>query len=117
MNNGLWAVEFFANTGIAGSGVVALQNGVIFGGDHSYYYFGDYQITVPNPLLPQELLRGNARIRHYFGRRSGVFGDLDELNLRVECAVGSPWIMGHGYDPSAPERRLNLRLRLLEQLP
>jgi hypothetical protein len=117
MINGLWAVEFFTNTGLTGSGVVALQNGSVFGGDQSYYYFGRYQITVPNPLLGQELLRGNVRIRHYHGERSNVFGDLDEFNLRLECAVGSPWIMGHGYDPSAPERRLSLRLRLLEQLP
>ena len=118
MKNGLWAVEFFANTRIGGSGVVALENGRIVGGDHSYYYFGSYEIVMPNALAPwQEILRGNLRVKHYHGERSNIFGPIDVLNLRLEGAVGSPWIMGHAYDPSARERRLSLRLRLLEELP
>ena len=116
MKNGLWAVEFFASTEVTGSGVMALENGRTLGGDHSYYYFGIYTI-VDSLAIGQEMLRGEVRIRHYHGERSNVFGPVDELNLRLECAVGSPWIMGHGYDPSAPERRLSLRLRLLEELP
>jgi T3SS negative regulator,GrlR len=116
MKNGLWAVEFFTNTGITGSGVVALENGRILGGDHSYYYFGSYTI-VASLAIDQEILRGEVQIRHYHGERSNVFGPVDELNLRLECAVGSPWIMGHGYEPSVPDRRLSLRLRLLEELP
>ena len=42
--NGLWTAEFGTTTGMFGGGVVVFRDGIIMGGDGTYYYTGKYNL-------------------------------------------------------------------------
>ncbi|MFZ0564190.1 MAG: GrlR family regulatory protein, partial [Terriglobales bacterium] len=43
--DGLWTVEFASSIGSFGGGVTVFKDGKISGGDNTYFYLGEYQIT------------------------------------------------------------------------
>src|SRR5437763_4531778 len=42
--DGLWTAEFGSDTGMFGGGVAVFRAGKIVGGDHTYYYVGEYTL-------------------------------------------------------------------------
>jgi hypothetical protein len=43
--NGLWTAEFGSSAGMFGGGVAVFKDGTIMGGDGTYYYVGQYELT------------------------------------------------------------------------
>ncbi len=43
--DGLWTAEFGSSAGGFGGGVATLQGGTITGGDGTYFYVGNYEVT------------------------------------------------------------------------
>jgi hypothetical protein len=70
MLDGLWSVQFYvppSGSAVFGSGVVVFNNGSIRGGDSTYYYTGNYQIT-------NGQFKANVSIIHYSGPYNNVLG-------------------------------------------
>jgi len=107
--DGLWGVEFFANTDQSGSGVIAFQNGQCFGGDTQYYYFGKY-------TLANDTIAVNLRVSHFHGEPSSIFGPIKHFHLSITARISEPWIMGQGQVAEIPYQRLSFRLKRLEYL-
>ena len=58
--NGLWTASFASGTDDSGAGVVMLLNGIILGGNSSYYYTGTYFMDGPS-------FKGRMTATHFFG--------------------------------------------------
>jgi hypothetical protein len=105
---GLWTAEFSTGSD-AGAGVVVFTDGKVLGGDNRYYYDGTYS-------QQGAFLHGEIVAKHYSGPPRNVFGSFSSVRLILEGSIGGDLIVAYGYDPSAPQRRLSIRLRRVKSL-
>ncbi len=80
MIEALWSIEFIANTGDFGAGVVVFESGRLFGGDSGYFYVGNYRISAG--ILTAEVI-----VNHYSGPFNSVFGSLTKFTLSLSGQV------------------------------
>lgn len=111
MIEGLWSVEFYANTGYVGAGVIVFETQRIFGGDSTYYYLGDYLIDNKTGNV-----HANVTVKHYFGPKNNVFGSVDNINLVVAGPVEDPMIVV-ALVANDPNKNLTARLTKRAELP
>ena len=75
MVQGFYKLEFHS-TSDYGHGVVILENGLVRGGDASYYYTGEYA------LKSQELVVELSSI-HYAGALNNILGAIERSDFRL----------------------------------
>ena len=108
--NGLWTATFSSGKDDSGAGVVALLNGVILGGNSSYYYTGTYVLDGPS-------FKGRMTATHFFGDLSKIFGPLRSIRLTIEGTGTEQVILAQGFAPTEPSRRINIRLQRVKEMP
>jgi hypothetical protein len=108
--NGLWTASFSSETEDSGAGVVVLLDGVILGGNSSYYYTGTYFLEGPS-------FKCRMTATHFFGDLSKIFGPLRSIRLAVEGTGTEQAILAQGYAPTEPSRRINIRLQRVKEFP
>lgn len=111
MIEGLWSVEFGANTGYDGAGVVVFESQRVFGGDASYYYVGNYSID--NNLI----LTAEINVSHYNGPLNNVFGPVKEITIVVAGKTATPSMIIEGSVKGRPDLKIALRLTKRAELP
>lgn len=72
----LWSLKFESDIGAYGGGVVAFQNGKVFGGDLQYTYIGTYSIS-------GNVFSVKARISLYAGEPNSIFGPIASFNVKL----------------------------------
>src|SRR5713101_127037 len=87
---GLWSVEFISSpqsqgqmwSGV-GAGVVVLETWKLFGGDSTYFYLGTYSFNAGK-------LTAIVDVKHYYGPRNAIFGDLEQFRLNLRQVDRQP---------------------------
>ena len=81
MIEALWSVKFVVpKNRDYGAGVVVLENGLIRGGDSSYYYLGDFSIK-------EGVITASVSVNHYFGEMNNVFGPIKHINVDLSGKI------------------------------
>jgi len=101
--NGLWTAAYSTHYG-AGTGVVVLRDGILMGGDTSYYYTGDY-------IVDGTSLDVNLVANHFAGPTNNVFGNLRQVRLRIRGSWNVSLIMAQGYNVDRPQDRGTFKLQ------
>lgn len=102
MRDGLYRVEFAAQAG-AGTGVVHLMGGQLWGGDSAMYYVGTYTVSAND-------FKAELQVdRHSDAGMVSVLGK-DRSRLFVEGKVSGDIVEGKGTVPDAPHVQFNARL-------
>lgn len=101
MVEGLWSVRFFADEQPHGAGVVILQAGRVFGGDSSFMYRGNYQMS-------SDLIHLYLDIdKHYFAEGNSL--DLpDSYQLELNGTPGGNTFTVEGHVVGHPERKVRV---------
>jgi hypothetical protein len=90
--DGLWTVEFGSSAGIFGGGVAFFRDGRIFGGDATYYYVGEYNLT-------KNGFHATLRVSPFIPGARSVFGTVSQdLTLELDgsfTAAGQATAQGH----------------------
>ncbi len=112
MIEGLWSVAFVSTQENFGAGVVIFETGRVLGGDASYYYVGDYNVTNGE-------LRANVHVTHFFGEPHSVFGNLRKFELSVSGRMPPEGrtIEATGHLVQDPRQQIAFRFQKLEELP
>lgn len=77
MAQGLFAVNFTANRGNFGRGVIVITpEGRVYGGDADYYYRGTLEEN-------GGALSGTIVVANHSGERNSVFGPIAQFSLRI----------------------------------
>ena len=105
--DGIWAAEFIV-PGDMGTGVVFLQNGLIFGGDTGYYYKGNFK-------LESDQIVGRVTISHHSGEKVSIFGPISSITMELEGRYGEPWIVGQLRHPANFSVSASVKLRRIER--
>ncbi len=110
MIEGLFAVQFTANMGNFGRGIVVFTpDGKVYGGDADYFYKGVLQQN-------GDEVSGQISVANHSGTPSSVFGPVNSFNLRVSGrATGSQFVLT-GEVVEMPGMRLNINCRKVDEL-
>jgi hypothetical protein len=90
---GLWTVEFGSSTGMFGGGVAVFRDGIIWGGDGTYYYEGKYQLagnTFKATLRITPFIAGAQSVFKTVGRQLTLELDGSLTNANQAVAQGHP---------------------------
>ena len=95
--DGLWTVEFASSIGSFGGGVTVFKDGKISGGDNTYFYVGEYQVTSTN-------FRATLRVAPFIQGAPSVFNTKDQaLNLELTGSLtGGDQLIAQGTAREAP---------------
>ena len=74
MVDGLWTVEFSSSLGLAGKGVLVIEDNRLLGGDAGYYYHGTFNLEKGN-------FTGELTITRYDKTSISVFGNRDKFSF------------------------------------
>lgn len=110
MIEALWSVEFVANTQGVGSGVVVVENGKVLGGDAQFFYVGHCKVE-------NGVLNATAKITHYAGAPSSVFGPAKEYNISVSGTPAHDSFVLHGHVVEAPQLKISIHFTRRAELP
>lgn len=77
MLEAMWAVYFVNETNSKfGAGIIVLENGLIRGGDSSYYYLGNYRVK-------DDIFYAEVDVNHYFGQKNNISGPYDKVKVTL----------------------------------
>jgi hypothetical protein len=95
--DGLWTVEFASSIGSFGGGVTVFKGGQISGGDNTYFYVGEYQVTGTN-------FRATLKVAPFIKGAPSVFNTKDQtLTLELTGAVtGGDRLIAQGVAKELP---------------
>lgn len=110
MIEGLFAVNFSANVGNFGRGVVAfMPDGRVHGGDADYFYHGTLQSS-------GEEVAGQITVSNHSGERNSVFGPVSSFTLRVRGHAAGDNFTLVGEVVEMQGMTLNVRCRKVSEL-
>ncbi len=113
MIEGLWSISFASveqpETQV-GAGVVVFETLRIFGGDSLYFYIGNYSISNGN-------ISAEARVNHYFGPPSSIFGTLEQYTVVFSGPIAPNEFYVGGYVKENPAMKLVVKLVKRAELP
>ena len=93
MIEGFWTIRFQGVAG-AGSGVLTLMNGTVFGGDTSFLYQGTYSLEGQN-------LTAKVQVKRFAPALPSLMGK-DEYSLELKGTIHGSTIMLTGSTPGIP---------------
>jgi hypothetical protein len=95
--DGLWTAEFGSSTGISGGGVAIFRDGLIWGGDATYYYTGSYTVAGKE-------FKASLTIFPYIEGAESVFGTIGkELTIDLQGSlVSEREAIAQGYPRGMP---------------
>ena len=95
--DGLWTAEFGSSNGISGGGVAVFRDGLIFGGDATYYYTGSYRVV-------GKTFTAALTIIPYIEGSESVFGTIgQELTIDLQGSLVSERdAIAQGYPREMP---------------
>jgi hypothetical protein len=102
MENSLWTIQFETAGEWRSGGIVAFDQGRLFGGDSHYYYFGRF-------AEDKNLIRGEARIVHFSGPLATGFGNSPDFTIVIEGRRAGDVITGNIHKPGNETAKLSLR--------
>ncbi len=111
MLEALWSVEFVSTQGADGAGVVIFETGRIFGGDSQYYYIGSAHVGKDG------ILHADLEVTHYAGNPYTVFGQANQIHLKLEGKVQEPVMELLGYPLEDPNQKILVRCTKRTPLP
>lgn len=110
MLEALWTIKFITDNDNYGGGVIVFETGRIFGGDHGYYYIGEYSTD-------QDQIQARVTVKRHASEAQSIFGDVAEFELHVEGEINEPDMMVFGYRPGASEYEIGIALHKVTELP
>ena len=99
--DGLWTIEFISTLHFVGSGVAALSDNRLLGGDEGYYYSGHYDTE-------NGQFSGTIDVTRYNRKSLSVFGDIGQYTLKLEGKIQDYQIEGTATMADAPDRKLRI---------
>lgn len=109
MLNGLYSVSFAGPGGLSGSGVCAVKDGAINGGDAGYGYLGNFKVDGSKVSATLRI------VQHQQGHVS-VFGPLKDFSLSVSGATEGDRFSMTGGIPGQPNQTITIRGRKFAEL-
>lgn len=92
------------------TGVVALRDGHLYGGDNNYHYQGHYREE-------DGRVRLTLSATHFHGGRNHIGGDRDAFTLEAEGPVDAQGMDLTGHLEEEPGTKISLHLRRAAELP
>ncbi len=84
MLEGVWSVEFIAREGAGAGGIeagtITFKDGKAIGGDDTYHYAGEYELS-------GDRLTGTVAVLHFAGPVRTVFGELKEFEMELSGTI------------------------------
>jgi hypothetical protein len=105
MIDGLWTAEFGSSGGVFGGGAVVFRDGKILGGDATYFYVGEYAVTV-------KTLKATLNISPFIEGAESVFKTVGRdivLDL-VGSFVDEQHIIAQGEAKGLPQLSFGVKL-------
>ena len=90
MKPGIYYVIFESNLGIPGDGLVVVDKGRVYGGDHQFLYRGSYQEREVD-------IEAEIFVRHFRGEFKSVFGNILNFYLILSGKAGDESFQLSGY--------------------
>lgn len=109
MLNGMYSVSFAGPGGLSGSGVGAVKDGTINGGDAGYGYLGNFKVDGAKVSATLRI------VQHQQGHTS-VFGPLKDFNLTLTGATEGDRFNMTGGIPGQPNQTITIRGRKFAEL-
>lgn len=109
MHNGLWTIEFSSESNFFGNGVLVLIEGRLLGGDHGYYYSGNYEINGTD-------LHGRVNVIRYDPNSISVFGDIDNFSLNLEGSISDSELIVVAGDVNNSKNTMHITGKKKEEL-
>lgn len=100
----LWSLEYVSGLSDEGGGVIVLENGRIIGGDNNYFYIGSYD-------LKNNKFNATIDVKHYSGSYNPIFGNMDELILKLDGKYDEDEMLLTGHVLEEPSLEVHIRLR------
>jgi hypothetical protein len=107
----LWSVQFHANGGIAGSGIVVFENGRLYGGDSMMIYTGTYKVS-------NGQIEGDLEVEKYANAPGmvSVVG-LNKFKLKVSGPLTDGTLTLSAYVVEDPSRKMTIKAVRRKLLP
>lgn len=109
MVNGMYSVSFTGPAGLGGSGVGAVKDGSINGGDAGYGYLGKFQVDGSKVSATLRI------VQHKAGHMS-VFGPLTDFNLALTGTTEGEQFSLTGAIPGQPNQKITIRGRKFAEM-
>ena len=109
MINGLYFVEFQANTQDFGQGLAVIDNGRINGGDHAYLYQGRIDAYGSD-------VKAVIEVKHYRGQPASVFGPLNSFTLNLAGKNSGSTFEVSGGIANMPGTKITIRGKKVAEL-
>ncbi len=102
---GLWTVEFGSSTGIFGGGVAVFRDGKIWGGDATYYYVGEFQLT-------GQAFHATLRVFPFIEGAPSVFKTMNrDVTLNLDGSLtDANHAIAQGHPQGMPELKFGAKL-------
>jgi len=103
--NGLWTAEFGSSTGMFGGGVVIFRDGKMLGGDGTYYYTGEYNLT-------GKAFSATLKVSPFIEGAESVFKTVGrDLTLElVGSLAGEGRLIAQGQTKELPDLKFGVKL-------
>ncbi len=109
MVNGMYSVSFAGPGGQSGSGVAAVKDGSINGGDAGYGYLGNFTANGPKVTATLRI------VQHQQGHQS-VFGPIKDFTLSLSGTTEGERFNMSGGIPGQPNQTITIRGRKFADL-
>lgn len=109
MLNGMYSVSFAGPGGLSGSGVAAVKDGTIHGGDAGYGYLGNFKTDGGK-------VSATLRIVQHQPGHTSIFGPLKDFNLSVTGPTEGDRFSMTGGIPGQPNQTITIRGRKFADL-
>lgn len=109
MHNGMYSVSFAGPAGLSGSGVAAIKDGTIHGGDAGYGYLGNVKTDGGKASATLRI------VQHQPGHPS-IFGTMGDFSLSVSGPTEGERFSMTGGIPGQPNQTITIRGRKFAEL-